>query len=71
MGLSGLSCGVGGGTDETDDQTLTYSVDGLPEAAIGTVFWLMVKPQLLQERSSTRATARPAIPRNTKCFWTS
>ena len=38
MGLSGLSYSVGGGTDETDAQTLTYSVDGLPEAAIGTVF---------------------------------
>ena len=38
MGLNGLSYSVGGGTDETDAQTLTYSVDGLPEAAIGTVF---------------------------------
>ena len=38
MGLGGLSYSVGGGTDETDAQTLTYSVDGLPEADIGTVF---------------------------------
>ena len=59
MGLGGLSYSVGGGTDETDAQTLTYSIDGLPEAALGTVFLADGKPRSPQEMGSHSSTARP------------
>ena len=38
MGLDGLTYSVGGGSDEADAQTLSYTITALPDAAIGSVF---------------------------------